>query len=277
MKELINFDEQFGQYIEKWMAENADKYENVDEMEAEVPELYLKWMHEGAAFLDGAEPAHYFDRYDDPEELLALMRRYLAENVPLPDPLLERLTDLGAAAERALVAALEQEQNPEAQMLEIGLLGELESEAPMALYVEWAATGEEGDDRAEAAAEALGRMSERVVALALPRLMEAKAPHIKARLIDVLCNFPGDDRIFEQLLELFCQRRDERALFASYLCKYGDERALSALKEALVDPDINYLDYIEICNAIEALGGQVEVQRDFTGDPYYESLRTMND
>ena len=39
--------------------------------------------------------------------------------------------------------------------------------------------------------------------------------------------------------------------------------------------DINYLDYIEIVNAIEALGGEVDDSRDFSGDPYYESLRTV--
>ena len=112
MKELINFDEQFGQYIEKWMAENADKYENVDEMEAEVPELYLKWMHEDAAFLDGAEPAHYFDRYDDPEELLALMRRYLDENVPLPCLLYTSLLGLAPVVGRDGIPRIQTQHIP---------------------------------------------------------------------------------------------------------------------------------------------------------------------
>jgi hypothetical protein len=40
--------------------------------------------------------------------------------------------------------------------------------------------------------------------------------------------------------------------------------------------DINYLDYLEIANAIEMLGGEAgDRDRDFSGDPYYESLRDM--
>jgi len=39
--------------------------------------------------------------------------------------------------------------------------------------------------------------------------------------------------------------------------------------------DISYLDYIEIVNAIEALGGEVSADREFNGDPYYESLKKM--
>ena len=47
------------------------------------------------------------------------------------------------------------------------------------------------------------------------------------------------------------------------------------LREALELTDLNYLDYIEIVHAIEALGGEVETEREFNGDPYYESLKDM--
>jgi len=38
---------------------------------------------------------------------------------------------------------------------------------------------------------------------------------------------------------------------------------------------LNYLDYIEIRNAFESLGGEVDQERDFTGDKDYEALRQM--
>ena len=47
------------------------------------------------------------------------------------------------------------------------------------------------------------------------------------------------------------------------------------LKEAAQSPDINYLDYVEVVNAIEALGGERPPEREFSGDPYYESLRQV--
>lgn len=92
---------------------------------------------------------------------------------------------------------------------------------------------------------------------------------------DVLSNYPGDERIYELMIERFVTRDERRALFASYLAKLGDERAIPMLKEAAQSPDINYLDYVEVVNAIEALGGERPPEREFSGDPYYESLRQV--
>ena len=92
---------------------------------------------------------------------------------------------------------------------------------------------------------------------------------------DILCNFPGDERILALLLDRFEHEHQQRALFASYLAKLGDERALPALLKAALDDHINYLDYVEVVNAIDALGGERPPERDFSGDPYYESLKRV--
>ena len=91
----------------------------------------------------------------------------------------------------------------------------------------------------------------------------------------MLCNFPGDERIYNYAESAFRNRPERRALFASYLAKLGDERAIEILRPALQYVDLGYLDYIEIRNAIEALGGEVEEEREFFGDPDYESMRSM--
>ena len=79
--------------------------------------------------------------------------------------------------------------------------------------------------------------------------------------------------IYRLLMERFERCDDRRALFASYLAKYGDDRALPALRRAAEDPQVNYLDFVEISSAIEALGGERPAEREFAGDPYYESLK----
>ena len=78
-----------------------------------------------------------------------------------------------------------------------------------------------------------------------------------------MSNYPGDERIYELMIERFVTRDERRALFASYLAKLGDERAIPMLKEAAQSPDINYLDYVEVVNAIEALGGERPPEREF--------------
>ena len=45
--------------------------------------------------------------------------------------------------------------------------------------------------------------------------------------------------------------------------------------QAAASPDINYLDFVEISSAIEALGGDRPAEREFAGDPYYESLKRV--
>ena len=50
---------------------------------------------------------------------------------------------------------------------------------------------------------------------------------------------------------------------------------MPALEEALRQEDIRYFDYISIKNALEELGGEVDLERDFSGDKDYDSLIDM--
>ena len=88
------------------------------------------------------------------------------------------------------------------------------------------------------------------------------------------------------LLELM-DSSSNTALIASYIAKFGDPDALPRMKQALEDPAINYLDYVEIANAVrlvpvdwilpygEGMGGEVTSERTFDGDPYYESMKKL--
>ena len=76
-------------------------------------------------------------------------------------------------------------------------------------------------------------------------------------LLDVACNFPGDERIYDYAIKLLRSMPDNRALIASYLGKLGDARAIEELMPLLELQELNYLDYLEIRDAIEELGGEV--------------------
>jgi hypothetical protein len=121
-------------------------------------------------------------------------------------------------------------------------------------------------------AESLQYMGSSVVAPILDAL-ERSGDVGREIFADILCNYPGDDRIFDLLIRLFVSQTEKKALFASYLAKLGDDRALDTLNEAAAARDINYLDFVEISSAIEALGGDRPAEREFSGDPYYESLK----
>lgn len=93
---------------------------------------------------------------------------------------------------------------------------------------------------------------------------------IKTAIADILASGGRDERVFKLLCELFAQG-DNIPLYAGYFARYGDERAAAYLYRAL--DTARYADYIEIRNAIEALGGIVGEERDFSSDPDYIFLK----
>lgn len=270
----INFDRQFELYAAEWMKKNAEKYKNnMDVIEMMMPDVYMEFLKKPAQWLGGKAPEKYFLQYKDPQVLVDLMCQYEEEKVPVPDLLLERITDLGKKSEPCLIAIFGKDGVTQAaEMTAISLLREIESTAPMAQYIAFIAGLTEPDEKGDLCAESLLNMGESVVRPILDAL-DGAGETGREIFADILCNFPGDDRIFELLMERFATQSDKKALFASYLAKLGDERALPALNEAAMARDINYLDFVEISSAIEALGGDRPAEREFSGDPYYESLK----
>ena len=272
----INFDRAFERYMAEWIKENSEKYkDDMDVIEDMMPDVYLEFLKKPADFLDGVAPQDYFEQFDNADMLVNWLCDYIAQGVPVPDLLLERVTALGNPAEKSLLALVARYDLPEeAQMTAISLLREMESKAPMQRYIDYIASLEEPSDKGDLCAEALMSMGESVVEPILATLSGAGQTG-RDIFADVLSNYPGDERIYELMIERFVTRDERRALFASYLAKLGDERAIPMLKEAAQSPDINYLDYVEVVNAIEALGGERPPEREFSGDPYYESLRQV--
>ena len=272
----INFDRAFERYMAEWIKENSEKYkDDMDVIEDMMPDVYLEFLKKPADFLDGVAPQDYFEQFDNADMLVKWLCDYIAQGVPVPDLLLERVTALGNLAEKSLLALVARDDLPEeTQMTAISLLREMESKAPMQRYIDYIASLEEPSDKGDLCAEALMSMGESVVEPILATLSGAGQTG-RDIFADVLSNYPGDERIYELMIERFVTRDERRALFASYLAKLGDERAIPMLKEAAQSPDINYLDYVEVVNAIEALGGERPPEREFSGDPYYESLRQV--
>ncbi|MDY5349205.1 MAG: hypothetical protein SPG80_06635 [Candidatus Ventricola sp.] len=272
----IDFDKQFERYTTAWVKANAEKYKNdMDVIEDMMPDVYMEFLSKPTSWLDGRTPEAYFEQFDDAAELVSWMVEYMKQGVPVPDLLMERITELGGEAEAALLQLLDDPSaSDEAQMTAISLLRELESKKPMQRYIDFIAALEAPDEKGDLCAEALISMGEGVVEPILGVLGGATEA-ARDVFADILSNFPGDERIFELMMERFAHVTDRRALFASYLAKLGDDRALGALYAAAEDPEVNYLDYVEIVSAIDALGGDRPPEREFAGDPYYESLKRV--
>lgn len=273
---IINFDEHFADYLSEWTTAHKDRYANFDEMEDDMPRVYLSFLNTRAKWLGNVTPGSYFTQFEDPKVLVDWLREYCEDGTPVPDLLLEQITTVGKPCEKRLVALLKEEDAPEeARMIAVELLREMESDQPKMLYIRWQLDREAKDDLKDNALESLTLMGEAVVQPILQELPKAGAAGEEA-LLEVLSHFPGNEQIFKLAMRLFEERKEKRALFAGYLAKLGDDRALPALIKAAEAPDLPYLTFIEIRNAIDELGG-VCPEREYEDDPEYEALRKLEE
>jgi hypothetical protein len=270
--ELFDFDAHFGETLNVWIEQNRKRFKSPEAMEDAAADLYETWLQTPADWLDGLTPGGYYRQFDDAGALVVLLRRHIAEDVPVPDPLLTRLAALND--ETALLALVRDASAPgEARMTGISLLRQMDSRAPMVDYIRWQVTREVEEDLLDNALESLRDMGE---AVRRPAKMAFAAADDAGReaLLDVLADFPADDDVVAYAIRRFEQCPDKRALFAGYLGKLGDERALAPLLDAAEGAKVSYIDFIEIRNAIERLGGEAPV-RDFEGDPTYIAVKRL--
>jgi hypothetical protein len=270
----IDFDRHFAEYTSQWVKEHSRDYKTLEAMEGDMPGVYLRFLNTPAPWLDGATPGAFFGKFDDAAELVGWMREYCVKRVPVPDPLQERILGLGQSCEQSLMALLEDALAPmDARMTAVGLLREMESHAPKALYIAWQKSRRQKDELCDNALESLAAMGHEAVPDMLKELDSCNRAGQEA-LLDVLSAYPGNESVFSMALKFFEEDRKRRALFAGYLGRLADERALPALLKAAGEQNLPYLDFIEIRNAIERLGGDAP-EREFHDDPGYEDMAKM--
>ncbi len=95
-------------------------------------------------------------------------------------------------------------------------------------------------------------------------------------LMEVLAEYKGNKAIFMGLVSSLYKGEDV-ALFARLIGKYGDEQGVEVLKTFLEEYEPNYNEYMEIRNAIEELGGDIEQKEDFSDDPFYRFLKGLDE
>ena len=272
---IINFDEHFADFMSEWTKTHQQDYVNFDQMEEDMPRIYIAFLNTRAKWLGGVTPGSYFTQFEDPKVLVDWLAAYCEEGTPVPDLLLEQIGTVGRPCEKRLLELLKDEEAPdEARMIAVELLREMESTLPKMQYILWQLDRKPKDDLKDNALESLILMGECVVQPILQELPKANAAGEEA-LLEVLSHFPANEQTFRLGMKLFRERKEKRSLFAGYLAKLGDDRALPELTEAAKEPGLPYLAFIEIRNAIEGLGG-VCPEREYEDDPEYEALRDLD-
>lgn len=270
---IHDFDEKFYDYARTWMAMHPGMTEK--QVEDSYNEIMLNWLNAPAKWLDGEKPGEYFLRYSEPKDLLKLLEEYDKRDIGLPEPLYSRVVSVGEPCVPGLMRIVQNGDRPESlRATALAILRDIGSDEARPLYIDLAVTGGEEDEISEMAADILSSGDGAEIEALLERY-ERSPEFGQLRILEICANFPGDDRILEYMLDKLRNRPEQRALYASFLGKLGDPRAIDVLKSFLTLTDISYLDYIELRNAVEELGGDPGEERAFYGDPDYEAMRNM--
>ncbi|MBR1822373.1 MAG: hypothetical protein IJ769_12240 [Clostridia bacterium] len=270
---IYDFDEKFYDYVCAWMAMRPGMTEK--QVEEHYNEIMMNWLNAPAKWLNGEKPGEYFLRYSDPKELIKLLEEYDKRDIGLPEPLYSRVVSVGEPCVEPLMRVVKNDDNPESlRATALAILRDIDSDTMTPLLVDLVCAGKMGDEISEMAADVLSDGDGAQVDALLERYEGASA-FAQLRILDICCNFPGDERVYAHLIDNLRNRPEERAVYASLLGKLGDARAVDVLKPFLSLTDIGYLDYIELRSAVEALGGDPGEDRTFYGDPDYEAMRNM--
>lgn len=271
MENLINFDEHFQQVLMQWIAAESEKGRQPEELENEIQDRYEQFLKEPADWLDGVCPNDYFAKYTDAEKLVGLMLEYCKNGVSVPDLLLLRINELKATNQSALLNIISDNSNPEeAIMLAMDLLNQAESTAPMQMYINMQKNREAKDDIADKALECLQVMNVDVSS-DLIKIFDEASDEGRDAMLDILAKPGCNESVFEHTLSRFKICTKSVAMYACYLARINDERALEPLKIRAEEPQTDYADYLEIRAAAERLGGKV-IDRDYSQDPLYNAL-----
>ena len=274
MNRPIDLEHLFHHYV----ADHLHKAGKLDEDAAgEMAEkLYAEWADAPCAALDGCSPRAWFARLDTPEALVEALTAYARADMEPPELLLDRFFDVGAICAAPLEAlARNAGESAALRAQALDLLNGLDEARAVRVATDAVLAAQESDAFCELAAEILASRVDADVAARLLDGYDAAPDFARALILETLCNFPGDARVYERMLEMLKNRPEQRADAARLLGRYGDARAIEPLKALLDLTDIGYYEYMEVRNAVEALGGEVESEREFYGDPDYEYLREL--
>lgn len=255
---IPDFDKDYHRFVHQWVKAHADL--SPEQMEDRIPEIYEEWKNTPMPEL-GVSPRAYFAGMSN-QQLLDLV---LQEEAP-PSVLLDALVERKAEHEALRLLS---EPREDLRMLGVNLLMEMDSPLGFQPLFDWLKDPERCEHEIEIALEYLNLDPQRLADQALP-LLETFDERTKDLLCDVLVNAAPDERIFSLLMEM-AGKNPNLPLYAAYLGRYGDERALPFLQSKIREKSISYPAFLELRNAIERLGGEVGElpAHDFSQDEYY--------
>ena len=263
---LYDFDKSFEDFVNKWIKENRDKIQG--DPENYISELYEQFQSAEIPEI-GTTPIKYFREMTD-DELLNMLVEYMKSEINVADFLVEEIS-----ARKSMIKKLQNlfrdSDNNEIKCLLLNILNE-NNGVDLRELADFVFETED-ETLKELAVEILIEHADEVSEKLLKKLDE---PDFADRItvVDILVNMSNPpERLLDETIKLL-NEGENNPLYLAYMGKLKNERALPILQE-FIEGDVNYLEFMEARNSIEALGGEVISDKDFSQDEYYKALKHL--
>ncbi len=268
MLKIIDIDSLFSDYISDYVYANVGKI-NPEEIENQMPVLYTEFGKKTLKQLDGKSPEKYY-RGHPTDQLIECLKKHIEDDVSVSDYLCEAITQAPDSAD-AITKGLYIDGNEQFTMYMLNMISEKDCAKALKRLIEFIVFDYSEPIR-ELATEILYPYADAVKEDLLSQINEVDLVR-RACFTEILSHASKDDRVFNLLIDEFLKNQNNIPLYAGYLGKYGDDRALPFLTTAIEGEKINYHDFEELRFAIEVLGGEYTGTRDFSNDKAYKAIK----
>ena len=266
MVKIIDLDELFDKYISDYVYSNIGKVKP-EEIENKMPVLYAEFGNKKLKELDGKTPNEYYKGFKT-EELLSALKEHIEKKVAVSDFLCEAIE---AGDITAVINELGKENGEEYTLYLMNFIDVSGSDLAADRLLDFIVWDYSAPIR-ELATEILNKFPEKVKKRIISSFNDVSADK-KVCLAEILSHSDKDDETFALLINAFTESAKSVSIYAGYLGKYGDERAIPFLEKAADDEKTDYADFEELRFNIELLGGEYKGKRDFSTDKVRKKLQ----
>lgn len=268
-----NLDKLFELYVQEAVRKNKEKYSSHEALEDDLGMLFNRFENVRIKTLDGKTPKEYAAELREDGEIFDYVSKCLENNIEVTDTICDEVVRAEGATE--YLNGLLYENNKDAKLLAALLLKEIDDEEVEDIFISVLTNDEMPDEVKTVAFEYLSDGDDCVPEKIL-EIINSVPEKKQGILVEVLSNFKGRKDVFYWLVTML-QRAEDVPTYAGLLGRYGDAAAIDILKSFASEVDINYVEFVEIRNAVEELGGEMTEEKDFSDDPYYKYINHIGE
>lgn len=249
---------------------DKEKYSNVKVIEKELMGMYLDWVQHSNEELDGFTPIEYVKIVDKSGNLFDYIEYMLNTEREVSDIVTDALVKRDDAIE--LVKKLLQSNDRNTLKYAFTVMFELDNSLVTDLCIDIIRSKDNNQEKIGACYEMLAEDNDEAVDKILSIMYEVDED-TQFIFADILSNYKNNENIFMWLVTMLYRGKDLCEV-AQMLGRYGDNKAVNMINSFVLDKDLNYMEFIELRNAVERLGGEFEYEKDFSEDEYYKKIVT---